>query len=118
MKIKSLVNLAVVMIVAMAPAVSSLAAADQCLSVDQFISLGKQADKCVVKIQAGETSADSVLKEYGFCSNVRQFRGDVEKQMNQLPVATFNKCAQRNLHAYTEAATAMHRLYQIELGLK
>jgi len=98
--------------------VPGLAAADQCHSVDQFISIGKQADKCVVKIQSGEKAADSVLKDYGFCSNVRQVRGDIEKQMNELPVATFNKCAQRNLQAYTEAATAMHKLYQIELGLK
>jgi hypothetical protein len=98
--------------------VTGTAAADQCGSISQFISLAKQADQCVVKIRKGDEPADSVLKGYEYCSNVRQFRGDIEKQMNELPVATFNQCAQKNLQAYTDAATAMHKLYQIELGLK
>lgn len=118
MKSKPLIEFLVLLTATGVSAIPNLAAADQCASVDQFISLGKQANKCVVKIQAGETPADTVLKDYGFCSSVRQSRGDVEKQMNQLPVAAFNKCAQRNLQAYTDAATAMHKLYQIELGLK
>lgn len=92
--------------------------ADQCLPVANFISLGQKAEKCVSEINLGKTPANSVLSNYGYCTNVRDARGDVEKKVGALPPATINTCAEKNIQAYTAAATAIHRLYQIELSLR
>lgn len=95
-----------------------LAVADQCVPVDNFIALGKSAEKCVSEINLGKNKANDVLANFGYCANVRDTRDDIEKKMNQLPVATMNRCAEKDMQSYTAAATAIHRLYQIELHLK
>jgi len=97
---------------------SGAALADQCLPVTNFISLGQHAEKCVSEINLGKTPADRVLASYGYCTNVRDARSDVEKKVSALPPATINTCAEKNIQAYTDAATAIHRLYQIELSLR
>ena len=94
------------------------AVADKCVPVNNFIILGKQAEKCVSKIKLGKNSVNDVLSNYGFCTNVRDTRGDVEKGVKKLSVATINSCAKKDLPAYTAAATAIHRMYQIELRLQ
>lgn len=93
------------------------AVADQCSPVTNFIKLGKKAEKCVSQINLGKTPANDVLSNYGYCTNVRDARGDVEKKVSALSPATINGCAGKNIQAYTDAATAIHRLYQIELSL-
>lgn len=95
----------------------SLFASDQCVPVKNFIVLGKSAERCVTEIKLGKEKADDVLAKYGFCTNVRDARDDVEKRLHQLPPATMNGCAKQNLQAYTDAATSLQRLYQIELQL-
>lgn len=97
--------------------VSNLALADQCRPVTQFIDLGKKAEKCVSRIQSGEQKANDVLASYSFCANVRNERDGVQNRIKQLSAATINTCAERDLQAYTDAATAIQRLYQIELQL-
>lgn len=96
----------------------SLFASDQCVPVNDFIVLGKSAERCVLEIKLGKEKANDVLAKYGFCTNVRDAREDVEKKLHQLPPATMNSCAKRNLQAYTDAASALQRLYQIELQLR
>ncbi len=92
--------------------------ADQCQPVENFIALGEKAKKCVQRINQGQSKANDVLSTYGLCTNVRSTRNDVEKKVSELPVATVNTCAGKNLQAYTDAATSIHRLYQIELRLQ
>lgn len=96
----------------------SLAWADQCVPVARFIELGEEAQKCVSEINLGERAVNEVLQEYNYCTDVRGTRDDVERKLNQLPAATMNRCAEQNLQAYTDAATSIQRLYQIEMSLK
>ena len=97
---------------------SGLASAGQCKPVIQFINLGKKAEKCVSKIEAGDTKAGEVMTHYGFCTNVRDERDQVQHQVNTLPATTLNNCAEKDLQAYSNAATALQRMYQIELQMK
>lgn len=97
---------------------SGSASADSCKPVIQFIDLGKKAEKCVQKIQSGDAKANDVLAHYGFCANVRDARDGVQNQMKKLSATTLNSCAEKNLQAYSDAATAIQRLYQIELQLE
>ena len=97
---------------------SGLASAGQCKPVIQFINLGKKAEKCVSKIEAGDTKAGEVMTHYGFCTNVRDERDQVQDQVNTLPATTLNNCAEKDLQAYSNAATALQRMYQIELQMK
>jgi hypothetical protein len=91
---------------------------NQCVPVKNFITLGENAEKCISEIRLGKQKANDVLANYGFCTNVRSVRDDVEKKISQLPPAMMNRCAEQNLQAYTDAATAIQRLYQIELQLQ
>jgi len=95
----------------------SLFASDQCVPINNFIIMGKSAERCVSEIKLGKQKANDVLANYGFCTNVREARDDVEKQLHALPATTMNRCAKKNLQAYTDAAAAIQRLYQIELQL-
>jgi hypothetical protein len=97
---------------------TSTALADQCSPVTNFITLGQKAEKCVSEINLGKTPATDVLSSYGYCTNVRDARGDVEKKVSALSPSTINRCAEKNIQAYTDAAAAIHRLYQIELSLR
>jgi len=97
---------------------SGIAGAGQCKPVIQFINLGKKAEKCVSKIEAGDNKVDEVMAHYGFCTNVRDERDQVQDQMNTLPATTLNNCAGKDLQAYSNAATALQRMYQIELQMK
>lgn len=94
------------------------ASADPCKPVIQFIDLGKKAEKCVSRIEASDKSANDVLAHYGFCTNVRDARDNVENSIKTLPATTLNNCAEKNLQAYSDAANAIQRLYQIELQLR
>jgi hypothetical protein len=94
------------------------ASADPCKPVIQFIDLGKKAEKCVSRIEANDEKANDVLAHYGFCTNVREARHNVENSINTLPATTLNSCAEKNLQAYSDAANAIQRLYQIELQLR
>jgi len=97
---------------------SGIASAGQCKPVIQFINLGKKAEKCVSKIEAGDTKIGEVMTHYGFCTNVRDERDQVQDQMNTLPATTLTSCAEKDLQAYSNAATALQRMYQIELQMK
>jgi len=94
------------------------AAADPCKPVLQYINLGKKAEKCVSKIRADNNQANRVLAHYGYCTGVRETRDQVENHVKKLSATTLNSCAEKNLQAYSDAATAIQRLYQIELQLK
>jgi len=96
----------------------AIASAGQCKPVIQFINLGKKAEKCVSKIEASDNKVDEVLSHYGFCTNVRNERDLVQDQIKTLPATTLNNCAEKDLQAYSNAATALQRLYQIELQMK
>jgi len=95
----------------------SLFASDQCVPINNFIIMGKSAERCVSEIKLGKKKVNDVLANYGFCTNVREARDNVEKQIHDLPTTTMNHCAKKNLQAYTDAATSLQRLYQIELQL-
>ena len=97
---------------------SNIAVAGQCKPVIQFINLGKKAEKCVSKIETGDTLAGEVMAHYGFCTNVRDEREQIQDQMKTLPATTLNNCAEKDLQAYSNAATALQRMYQIELQMK
>jgi len=92
--------------------------AGQCNAVVQFINLGKKAEKCVSRIEAGDNRANEVLAHYGYCANVRNERDQVQDRLKTLPATTLNSCAEKDLRAYSDAATALQRLYQIELQMK
>lgn len=92
--------------------------AGQCKTVIQFIDLGKKAQMCVSRIEKGENEANEVLAHYGYCTNVRNERDQVQDRMKTLSATTLNACAEKNLQAYSDAATALQRLYQIELQMK
>ena len=56
--------------------------AGQCNAVIQFIDLGKKAEKCVSRIETGETRANDVLAHYGYCTNVRNERDQVQDRVH------------------------------------
>jgi len=97
---------------------TATANADSCKPVDQYINLGKKAEKCISKIEAVNTRAGEVLLHNGFCTHVREARDQVQSHIQQLPASTLNSCAEKNLQAYSDAASAIQRLYQIELQMK
>lgn len=92
--------------------------AGQCKAVIQFIDLGKKAEMCVSRIEEGESKANDVLTHYGYCTNVRNERDQIQDRLKMLSATTLNACAEKNLQAYSDAATALQRLYQIELQMK
>jgi len=98
--------------------VSGNAGAGQCTAVAQFIDLGKKAEKCVSRIENGGGRANDVLTQYNYCTNVRNERDQIQDRMKTLSATTLNACTEKNLQAYSDAATALQRLYQIELQMK
>ncbi|KPK12665.1 MAG: hypothetical protein AMJ68_01080 [Acidithiobacillales bacterium SG8_45] len=92
--------------------------ADQCEPIFAFIQLGQTADKCVAAVQKNNKEAKDTLQNYRHCSEVRMIRGAVEKSVNEMPADKINQCANDQQKEYTAAATALQKLYQLELHLK
>jgi hypothetical protein len=92
--------------------------ANECESVNAFIQLGQSASKCVTAVQANNKEAREILHNYRFCSEVRMIRGAIEKSVDEMPVEQINQCANARQNEYTTAATALQKMYQLELRLK
>jgi hypothetical protein len=105
-------GLPVLMIVA-APVMAS-----ECEPVTAFIQLGQNAGKCVAAVQANNKEAKETLANYRHCSDVRMIRGAIEQSMEQMPAEKINECANTRQKEYTAAATALQKMYQLDLQLK
>jgi hypothetical protein len=92
--------------------------ADECDSVNAFIQLGQSASKCVAAVQANNKEAKETLHNYRYCSEVTMIRGAIEKSVETMPAEKINQCANKRQGEYTAAATALQKMYQLELRLK
>ena len=111
-------NLTPALAMGMGLLVSATVFADECESVSAFIQLGQSASKCVAAIQANNKEAKETLQNYRYCSEVTMIRGAIEKSVETMPAEKVNKCANDREAEYTAAATALQKLYQLELRLK
>ena len=92
--------------------------ANECEPITAFIQLGQTADKCVAAVQKNNKEAKDTLQNYRHCSEVRMIRGAIEKSVDEMPSEKINQCANTQQKEYTAAATALQKLYQLELHLK
>ncbi len=96
------------------PAVS----ADECEPIQAFIQLGQSASKCVAAVQTNSREAREVMANYRYCSEVKLIRTAVEKSVDEMKPGRINHCANKQQREYTAAATALQKMYQLELRLK
>jgi len=95
-----------------------VAQADECDPVQDFIALGDRANKCVVAVRLNQREAVETFENDAHCKGVRSTRSGVEDIVGKMPPAAVNRCANKNQRLYTGAATALQKMYQLELSLK
>jgi hypothetical protein len=98
--------------------VSAPVFANECEPITAFIQLGRTAEKCVAAVQANNAEAKDILHNYRSCSEVRMIRSAIEKSVDEMPAEKINQCANTRQNEYTAAATALQKMYQLELRLK
>jgi hypothetical protein len=97
---------------------SSVAIADSCGPVQEFVQLGGLADRCLATTRAAGKEAATVFESANECRAARDGHVVVEARLAAMPKKEFDRCARQDQAAYTTAATSLLRLYQLELATR